>query len=130
MNSFSWHETIPHGKSTGITLPYYIVYYAKNPVVAEKLAKVAPFLSVSITSQIGVAFAKAMLKWYQSMGYPTHLGELKEWKSNYLEKALVDAGQNEMKLKAMPNPVPLEKVDIFLKPIIEAAISGDLSKIK
>jgi alcohol dehydrogenase len=129
MNSFSWAETIPHGKSTAITLPYYMVFYAKNPVVAKKLIPIANLLKIPTTGDIGRTVAKAILEWYQAMGYATCLGCLKEWKQDYLEKALKDAGQNEMKLKAMPQPVALDQVDSLLKPILEAAISGDLSKI-
>jgi alcohol dehydrogenase class IV len=129
MNSFSWAETIPHGKSTGIMLPYYIVYYAKNPVVIEKLKIIADLLKIKKTTNIGKDVATAMLKWYKEMGFETKLSELPGWKPEYLEKALKDAGQNEMKLKAMPNPITVDDVDKILRPILQAAQTGDLSKI-
>ncbi|MHA1338876.1 MAG: iron-containing alcohol dehydrogenase family protein [Promethearchaeota archaeon] len=129
MNSFSWAETIAHGNSTGIMLPYYIIYYAKNPKVKEKLKPIAKMLNVVPTNNIGKDVAKAILDWYKSMGFPTKLKDMPGWKDEYIDKAIKDAGQNAMKLKAMPNPVPLDKVDKILRPILEAAVSGDLSKI-
>jgi hypothetical protein len=71
-----------------------------------------------------------MLDWYESMGFPRRLKDVEGWTEEYLEKALTDAGQNEMKLKAMPNPVPLDQVREIITPIIQAAIEGDLSLIE
>jgi alcohol dehydrogenase len=138
MNSFSWHATIPHGKSTGIMLPYYIVYYAKNPKVMEKLKPIAKMLNLNYNinsnrndqNKIGLLVAEAMLKWYKSMDFPTRLIDLEGWRPEYLQKALDDAGQNAMKLQAMPNPVPLEKAKEILEPILQAAVNGNLSVIQ
>jgi len=132
MNSFSWAETIPHGKATGIMLPYYIIYYAKNPKVKEKLIQISKILKIKVydTENIGKIIAEYILNWYKSLGFPTSLKELTGWKEDYIEKALKDAKENEMKLKAMPNPVPLEKVNELLRPILEAARDGNLDLIK
>ncbi|MGV9203572.1 MAG: iron-containing alcohol dehydrogenase [Promethearchaeia archaeon] len=129
MNSFSWAETIPHGKSTGIMMPYYIAYYGKNPKVMEKLEPIADMLVVEKGKNIGMNVAQAMLDWYQSMGFPIKISELEGWKPEYKEKALNDAAENQMKLEAMPNPVPLDKVGEVIGPILEGAIEGDLSKL-
>ena len=129
MNSFSWAETIAHGNSTGIMLPYYTAYYAKNPAVMEKLKPLAKMLGVAEAGDLGIAVPQAMLDWYKSMGFPTKLGDVDGWKDSYLAKAVKDAGQNAMKLKAMPNPVPLDKVNDIIGPIIQAAIDGDLAGI-
>jgi len=130
MNSFSWADTIAHGKSTGIMMPYYIAYYGKNPTVKEKLEPIANMLGVEKGENIGLNVAKAMLEWYQDMGFPIKISEVKGWKPEYKEKALQDASENTMKLEAMPNPVPLDKVDEIVGPILQAAIDGDLSKLK
>ena len=134
MNSFSWADTIPHGKSTGIMLPYYIAYYGKNPKVAEKLIPIAKMLGISEEKSnaldIGVNVMKSMLSWYKDMGFVTKLKNLLGWKDEYIDKAINDASQNEMKLKAMPNPVSLDKVDEVLRPILNAAFSGDISKLQ
>ena len=130
MNSFSWAETIPHGNATGIMMPYYIVYYGKNPMVMKKLEPIANMLGLNEVDNIGMRVAEAMLKWYQSLGFQIKISEFKGWKSEYKEKALKDASENSMKLLAMPNPVPLDKVDQIIGPIIQAAIDGDLSKLK
>jgi alcohol dehydrogenase class IV len=130
LNSFSWASFLDHGKATGLMLPYYIVYYAKNPKVVEKLKVIAKILHVKVSENIGRDVAQAMLDWYKSMGFPTKLKDFKGWEDKYIEKALTDAAQNSMKLQGMPNPVPLEKVNEILRPILEAARDGDLSIIK
>lgn len=130
MNSFSWSNFLDHGKATGLMLPYYIVYYAKNPKVVEKLKPIAKLLNLNVSDSIGKDVAQAMLNWYKSMGFVTKLKDCKGWEDKYLDKALSDAAQNDMKLKAMPNPVPLDKVNEVLRPILEAAREGDLSIIK
>jgi len=130
MNSFSWAETIPHGKSTGIMMPYYIAYYGKNEKVMEKLEPIADILGVEKGESIGFNVATAMLNWYKEMGYPTKISELDGWKPEYKEKAINDAAENTMKLEAMPNPVPLDKVEETIGPILQASIDGDLSRLR
>jgi alcohol dehydrogenase class IV len=129
MNSFSWADTIPHGKSTGIMMPYYIAYYGKNEKVMKKLEPIADMLEVKKDENIGMNVAQAMLDWYKSMAYPIKISDLKGWKPEYKEKALKDAEENTMKLEAMPNPIPLDKVEDVIGPILEGAIEGDLSKL-
>jgi alcohol dehydrogenase class IV len=129
MNSFSWAETIPHGKSTGIMMPYYIAYYGKNSTVMKKLEPIAGMLGAEQGENIGMNVAKAMLDWYQDMDYSIKISDIPGWKSEYKAKALKDASENTMKLEAMPNPVPLDKVNQIIGPIIQAAIEGDLSKL-
>ncbi|MBD3339745.1 MAG: iron-containing alcohol dehydrogenase [Candidatus Lokiarchaeota archaeon] len=130
MNSFSWAETIPHGKSTGIMMPYYIAYYGKNKVVMKKLEPIADILGVEKGEDIGIHVAQAMLDWYEKLGFPTKISNLPGWKQGYKEKALKDASENKMKLEAMPNPVQLDQVNEIIGPIIQAAIDGDVSKLK
>jgi alcohol dehydrogenase len=130
MNSFSWAETIPHGKSTGIMMPYYIAYYGRNEKVREKLEPIADMLGVEKGDNIGLKLATAMLDWYKEMGYPTKISELDGWTPEYKEKAINDAAENTMKLEAMPNPVPLDKVEETIGPILQASIDGDLSKLR
>ena len=129
MNSFSWAETIAHGKSTGIMMPYYIAYYGKNKTVMKKLEPIADMLKAEKGEKIGMNVAKAMLDWYKEMGFPTKISEVKGWKPEYIEKALKDASENTMKLEAMPNPVPLDKVEETIGPILQASIDGDLSRL-
>ena len=130
MNSFSWAETIPHGKSTGIMMPYYIAYYGKNSLVMKKLEPIADMLGAEKGENIGINVAKAMLDWYQDMGYPIKISEISGWKPEYKAKALKDASENTMKLGAMPNPIPLDKVDQIIGPILQAAIDGNLSELE
>jgi alcohol dehydrogenase class IV len=130
MNSFSWAETIPHGKATGIMMPYYIAYYGKNETVMKKLDPIADILSAEKGNKIGMNVAKAMLDWYENMGFPTKISQLSGWKPEYKHKAIEDASENTMKLEAMPNPVPLDKVEDTIGPILEAAIDGNLSKLQ
>ena len=130
MNSFSWYDVMPHGQATGIMLPYYIVYYTKNPVVAKKLEPIAKMLNVPIDSKIGINVAKAMLQWYKELGFKTTLKEFEGFGETQIKKAISDAVQNEMKLKAMPHPVPNERKDEILSVIVRSAYSGDLEAIE
>ncbi|MHA1819436.1 MAG: iron-containing alcohol dehydrogenase family protein [Promethearchaeota archaeon] len=129
MNSFSWASFMEHGKATAIMLPYYIVYYGKNEKVKQKLEPIADLLKIKKEGDIGRNVAEALLKWYKDMEFPTKLSEVDGWEDKYIDKAIKDASQNAMKLEAMPNPVPLDKVDEVLRPILMAARDGDLSKI-
>ncbi|TXT63930.1 MAG: putative iron dependent alcohol dehydrogenase [Promethearchaeota archaeon] len=130
MNSFSWAETIAHGKATGIMMPYYIAYYGKNDTVMKKLEPIAEMLGVEKGEKIGLNVAQAMLNWYDEMEFPTKISDLEGWKSEYKDKAIEDAAENTMKLEAMPNPVQLDKVEETIGPILEAAIDGELSKLE
>jgi alcohol dehydrogenase class IV len=130
MNSFSWYDVMPHGQATGIMLPYYIVYYAKNPVVAKKLEPIAKMLNVPVDQHIGKNVAKAILDWYKLLGFKTTLKEFEGFDETQIKKAIIDAAQNEMKLKAMPHPIPNERKDEILSVIVRSAYCGNLDDIE
>ncbi|MHA1648350.1 MAG: iron-containing alcohol dehydrogenase family protein [Promethearchaeota archaeon] len=133
MNSYSWAKTIDHGKSCGIMMPYYLVYYAKNPKIQKKLNPIAKLLKIPKNikaEEIGLIVAQKMLDWYKDIGFYTKLVDIPGWKSFYKQKALEDAGKNAMKLQAMPNPVALDQVNEIIGPIIQAAIDGDLTTLQ
>jgi hypothetical protein len=50
----------------------------------------------------------------------------------HIEKALgaAKSPQLEMKLKNMPVPLTADMVDEYMKPVLEAALTGDFSAIK
>jgi hypothetical protein len=65
-------------------------------------------------------------------GFPTKLGEVKGFTQEHITRALAAAKdpQLKMKLENMPVPLKAETVDEYMKPILEAARDGDLSRIK
>jgi alcohol dehydrogenase class IV len=129
MNSFSWYDVTAHGNATGLMLPYYIPYYAKNPVVAEKLRPIAKMLGVAEGPDIGASVARAMLDWYASFGFPTTLKGFDGFNDAYITKAVADAAQNKMKLEAMPNPMSEADAPRLLDAILRGAYEGDLQRV-
>ena len=129
MNSFSWYDVMPHGQATGVMLPYYTVYYAKNPKVAEKLEPIAEMFGLEKDDQSGLKVGEAMLKWYEDMGFKTKLSDYEGFTEEMVNKAVKDAAENAMKLKAMPQPIPEDRKNEILKTIIEGAKDGELKKI-
>jgi hypothetical protein len=66
------------------------------------------------------------------VGYPTHLKQVPGMTEAHLARALEAAKdpQLDMKLKNMPVPLSAALVDEYMGPILEAAHTGDLSRIR
>jgi alcohol dehydrogenase len=81
---------------------------------------------------LGLVVAKGMLAFAKDLNFPTTLKEAGATKE-HIERMLA-AAQNpqlKMKLQNMPTPMDAEKgdVDRLMKPVLEAAFTGDLSLI-
>ncbi len=136
LNSFSMVGMATHGRACAILNPYYTVFYA--PALGDKLHKLAHIFSRYMDHtkskdprKIAEALARAMLSFYQSLGFPTTLGQLEGFSPDTIEKAL-EAAKNpqlEMKLKSMPQPLDIQSVDCCMRPVLEAARTGKLEII-
>ncbi|MHB1274967.1 MAG: iron-containing alcohol dehydrogenase, partial [Candidatus Humimicrobiaceae bacterium] len=64
--------------------------------------------------------------------FPASLGEIKGFSDKHIERALNAAKNPQLKSKLENMPVPLtaDKVDEYMGPVLEAAKTGDFSKIK
>lgn len=138
--SFSLVDILSHGRACGIMNPYYIVFYA--PAIEEPLRLVGGiYRQAGLMSEdpaklsgreLGVAVARAMLEFARRVGVPTRLSDVAGFGSGHIERALSAAKdpQLRMKLQNMPVPMTAETVDTYMRPILEAAASGDLSLIR
>jgi len=140
LTSFSLVDILSHGQACALLNPYYTVFFA--PSIPRQLQKLAHLFSKyglmekpssSLSSQeLGLAVAKALISLSKRVGFPTTLGEIDGMSRAHVERALQAAKnpQLEMKLKNMPVPLTSDMVDEYMKPILEAALSGDFSLIK
>jgi len=140
LTSFSLVEISSHGRACAIMNPYYTVFFA--PAIEEKLRligeiyKKAGFITTKLENlagrDLGIAVAEGMISFSKSINYPTTLSELPGFTKKHIERALIAAKnpQLDMKLKNMPVPLNSSLVDEYMKPILEAAKSGDFSLIR
>ena len=140
LTSFSLVDILSHGRACAIMNPYYTVFFA--PAVQEPLHMVGRILKeAGLTTanmdalqgrELGVAVAEAMMALSKRVGFPTKLSEVKGFTNEHIERALKAAKDPalKMKLENMPVPLTAETVEEYMRPILEAARDGDLSKIK
>jgi len=138
LNSFSFVDVLTHGKACAILNPYYTVFF--SPVIESKLRKIAVlyknYIEKDLTKlkgkELGIAVARAMTDFSAKIRFPTSLGEIKDFSDKHIERALTAAKNPQLKSKLENMPVPLtaEKVDEYMRPVLEAAKTGDFGKIK
>lgn len=140
LTSFSLIDILSHGRACAILNPYYTVFFA--PAVEAPLRLVADlyssagFLEADVKSlhgrALGIACANAMIAFEKSIGFPATLAEVPGFTSAHIEKALTAAKdpQLRMKLENMPVPLEADMIDEYMRPILESAVTGDLSIIR
>ncbi len=138
LNSFSFVDVLTHGKACAVLNPYYTVFF--SPAIESKLLKIAAIYKNYIEKdflklkgkELGIALARAMIRFSAEIRFPATLGEIDGFTDSHIEKALMAAKNPQMKSKLDNMPVPLtaEKVDGFMRPILEAAKTGDFDKIE
>jgi len=139
LTSFSLVDILSHGRACAMMNPYYTVFF--SPAIQEPLKGVAKIFSNEGYGErnidqlhgrdLGEAVAKAMLELENKIGYPTTLSEIDGFSEQHIERALKAAKnpQLKMKLENMPVSLKAETVDEYMRPILFAAKTGDLSKI-
>jgi alcohol dehydrogenase len=127
MNSFSWFSVLDHGEATGLMLPYYVAYYSKN--VPDKLRKIAELMNLDTSGDISKTVSEGLLRFYKRIGQPTKIPEYEQFPKDFLNKAIKDASQNQMKLDNMPRPIPADKREKILQVILDGAWNGKVNKI-
>jgi alcohol dehydrogenase len=140
LGSFSLIDVLSHGRACALLNPYYTVLFA--PVVQDQLKvagaifKEAGYIKEDVGKlsgrDLGLAVAKGMIAFSRDLDFPVTLKEAGATRE-HLERMLTAAKnpQLKMKLQNMPTPMDAEKgdVDRLMKPVLEAAFSGDLSLI-
>jgi alcohol dehydrogenase class IV len=140
LGSFSLIDILSHGRACALLNPYYTVLFA--PVIQDPLRAVgaifkeAGYIKDGIENvsgrDLGLAVAKGMIAFAKDLDFPTTLKEAGATRE-HLDRML-NAAKNpqlKMKLQNMPSPMDAEKGDIerLMKPVLEAAFTGDLSLI-
>jgi alcohol dehydrogenase class IV len=140
LGSFSLIDILTHGRACALLNPYYTVLFAS--VIQDQLNvvgavfKEAGYIKEEIKSlsgkKLGLAVAKGMIAFARDLNFPTTLKEAGATKE-HIERMLAAAKnpQLKMKLQNMPAPMDAEKgdVDRLMKPVLEAAYTGDLNLI-
>jgi len=139
LNSFSLVNYLSHGRACALMYPYYTMFFA--PAVDERARKVGMILEnngyvdCSIadlpSEKLGEAVARGLIAFNQSVGFPTRLQDIDGLDQTVIQKILTAAKdpQLESKLQNMPLPMKAATVDKYMGSILEAAWTGDLSKI-
>ena len=140
LGSFSLIDILSHGRACALLNPYYSVLFA--PVIQDQLKVLgtilrgAGYIKEEIKNlggrALGLAVAKGMIDFAKDLNFPTTLREAGATRE-HLHRMLTAAKnpQLKMKLQNMPTPMDAEKgdVDRLMKPLLEAAFTGDLSLI-
>ena len=140
LGSFSLIDLLSHGRACALLNPYYTVLF--TPVIQDQLKTVgsifkeAGYIKGEIKNlsgrNLGLAVANGMIAFAKDLNFPTTLKEAGATRE-HLDRMLTAAKnpQLKMKLQNMPTPMDAEKgdVDRLMKPVLEAAFSGDLSLI-
>ncbi len=140
LTSFSLVDIASHGRACGIMNPYYTVFFA--PVIERQLRVIggifqqAGFIGGNLDAltgrELGMAVAEGMIAFAKSINSPTKLSDLPGFTDEHIHRTLSAAKnpQLEMKLKNMPVPLTAALVDEYMKPILEAAKTGNFGLIK
>jgi len=140
LTSFSLVDILSHGRACAIMNPYYTVFFA--PAIEKPLRLVGHiFEEAGYTKEnvdclsgraLGLAVAEAMVAFEKRIGFPTTLEQVPGFSDTHIERALTAARdpQLKMKLENMPVPLTAEMVDEYMRPVLQAAKTGDLGNIR
>jgi alcohol dehydrogenase len=142
LTSFSLVDVLPHGRACAILNPYYTVLF--SPAIQRQLEKLSRIfhryglLDTPLQKAdekgpgLGKTVARGLIALSRRVGFPTTLSEIKGLTSNHIEKALEAAKDPQLasKLKNMPVPMTQEMVDLYMGPVLEAALTGNLEDIR
>jgi alcohol dehydrogenase class IV len=140
LGSFSLIDILSHGRACALLNPYYTVLFApvieKQLRIAADVFKEAGYISEDVKKlsgrDLGMSVARGMIAFAKDLNFPITLKEAGATRE-HIERMLTAAKnpQLKMKLQNMPTPMDAEKgdVDRLMKPVLEAAYSGDLSLI-
>ncbi len=140
LTSFSLVDILSHGRACALLNPYYTVFFAQAIQhqlrrLSELFTKYGLVSSESSTlegRELGVAVAKGLIALSKKVEFPTTLSEIEGMDESFLEKVLTAAKnpQLESKLKNMPVPLSADHVNEYMRPILQAALTGDFNLIK
>lgn len=139
LTSFSLVDLVAHGTACGIMNPYFAVFY--SPAIQPQLEAVGKVLkkygfmdqdpSVLKGRERAEAVAKGLIAFGRSIGAPVCLADLPGFSKKHVDRILTAAKDPSlsMKLKNMPVSMTSDDVDLYMEPVVRAAVNEDLSCI-
>lgn len=140
LTSFSLVDILSHGRACALLNPYYTVFFA--PAIQHQLHRLAELFTqyglmpAESTSKegrdLGMAVAHGLITLSKKVDFPTTLSEITGMDGSYIDKALIAAKNPQLrsKLKNMPVPLTAGNLDTYMRPVLEAALTGDFNLIK
>ncbi len=140
LSSFSLVDVLSHGRACALMNPYYTVFFA--PAVPEQLRVIGRiyrkygYTKEDVDSlsgrELGLAVAKAMVNFSRFLDFPTRLSDVRGVSKDHIDRCLAAAKnpQLDMKLRNMPVPLNADLVEEYMRPILEAAWTGEFGTIK
>jgi alcohol dehydrogenase len=140
LSSFSLVDVLSHGRACALMNPYYTVFFA--PAVQEQLRVVGRiyrkygYTREDVDSlsgrELGLAVANAMINFSRFLDFPTRLSDVQGVGREHIDRCLAAAKnpQLDMKLRNMPVPLNADLVEEYMRPILEAAWTGEFGTIK
>ena len=139
LTSFSLVDVLSHGRACALMNPYYVVFFA--PAIEEPLHIIGDiykkygYIDANIDTlsgrELGLAVAGGMVKFSESLDFPTCLNRVEGIETAHLDRCIAAAKnpQLDMKLRNMPVSLNADLVEEYMRPILEAAWDGDFEKI-
>lgn len=140
LTSFSLVDVLSHGRACAMLNPYYTVFF--SPAIQDQLRHLAELLRqyalVEETGlsrkgkDLGLAVAQGLIAMSKRVNFPTILAQIADFTPAHIERALRAAKDPQLssKLKNMPVPLTPDTVDEYMRPVLEAALTGDFNLIK
>jgi alcohol dehydrogenase len=140
LTSFSLVDVLSHGRACALLNPYYTVFF--SPAIQDQLQRLSTLLrkydliqetSLSLRGrELGVVVAQGLIALSKRVDFPTTLTQIEGLNSTHIEKAIQAAKNPQLasKLKNMPVPMTAEMVDEYMRPVMEAAMTGDFNLVK
>ena len=140
LTSFSLTGLLSHGRACIMLNPYYTVFFApaiEGPLrLVGRIFEQAGYADAQIQTlsgrELGEAVARCLIDFERRVGVPATLNEVQGFGVAYIGRALKAAKdpQLRMKLDNMPVPLSAETVDEYMGSVLQAAATGDLSRIR
>ncbi len=141
LNSFSLVDVMDHGQATALMMPYYTAFFA--PAIQQRLLVVgdvyqrhgyiegAMDLKKLPGTELGLAVGRGMAALGRGVGFPTRLDDVEGFGDEHMERMLAAAKDPALssKLEGMPIPMSGDEVDRYMGSVLEAARTGDFTKI-
>ncbi len=141
LNSFSLVDLMDHGKATALLMPYYTCFFA--PAIPDRLLRVGRIyqrygyidpgesLDDLRGRELGLVVGRGMAALAESVDFPTTLDQVDGYTEEHQRRMLSAARDPSLasKLQGMPIPMRPQDVDRYMGSVLEAARTGDFTRI-